>query len=139
MDEPFYLETDASSNAIGAVLTQMGTKGERVPIEFYSAGLNQAQTKYAAGELEAWAMVAAIRRWRTYLRAAKKIIIITDHNPLVWLHRQKDPRNKFARWLLELEAYDYEVEYRRGTENDAADFLSRLPKVARDKNIEDEE
>ena len=116
----------------------MGRKDERVPIEFYSAGLNQAQTKYAAGELEAWAMMAAIRRWRTYLRTMK-IIIITDHKPLVWLRRQKDPRNKFARWLLELEAYDYEVEYRRGTENGPADFLSWLPKVARDESIEDEE
>ena len=137
-DEPFYLETDASSSAIGAVLSQKGQDGKKNPLEFYSAGLNPAQSKYAAGELETWAIVAAIRKWRTYLRAAKRIVIITDHNPLTWLRRQKDPRNKFARWLLELESYDYTIEYRQGAENGAADYLSRLP-TRRDIEIENEE
>ena len=99
----FYLETDASCTAVGAVLSQQVTDGNRQPIGFFSAGLTPEQRRYAAGELEAWAIVAAVRKWRTYLRAATKIVIVTDHNPLAWLRRQKDPRNKFARQLLELE------------------------------------
>lgn len=137
-DETFWVETDASSKAVGAVLSQQGSSGDRRALEFYSAGLSPAQEKYAAGELETWGIVAAIRKWRTYLRAARKIVIITDHNPLTWLRRQKDPRNKFARWLLELESYDYQIEYRRGVDNGAADFLSRIP-AQRDEEIEDEE
>lgn len=113
-EQAFYLETDASGTGIGAILSQMDAEGRRRPIQFYSAGLNQAQKKYAAGELEAWGIIAAVRKWRTYLRAARKVIILTDHNPLKWLRRQKDPRNKFARWILELESYDYQIEYRDG-------------------------
>ena len=56
-----------------------------------------SEEKYAAGELETWGIVVAFRKWRTYLRAANKIVVVTDHNPLTWLRRQKDPRNKFAR------------------------------------------
>ena len=136
-EQPFYLETDASSTGIGAILSQVNAEGRRVPIQFYSASINQAQMQYAAEKLEAWGIVAAVRKWRTYLRGAQRVIVITDHNPLVW-RRQKDPRNKFARWILELESYDYEIEYRRGTENGGADFLSRIP-GPRDKWVEDEE
>ena len=64
--------------------------------------------------------------------------MVTDHNPLIWLRQQKDPRNKFARWLLGLESYDYTIEYRRGVDNGAADFLSRLP-ARRDEKVEEEE
>ena len=118
-------------------MSQQEKDGARVPVEFFSAGLTPAQRRYAPGELEAWAIVAAVRKWRTYLRAATRIVIVTDHSPLTWLRRQKDPRNKFARWLLELEAYDYEIEYRRSRDNGAANFLSRIPS-ARDRDVEDE-
>ena len=118
-------------------MSPQDAEGRRQPIEFFSAGLTPAQGRYAAEELEAWAIVAAVRKWRIYLRAAKRIIIVTDHNPLTWLRRQKDPRNKFARWFLELEAYDYGIQYRRGTDNGAADFLSRIPSE-RNTEVEDE-
>ena len=79
----FYLETDASCTAVGAVLSQQVTDGNRQPIGFFSAGLTPEQRRYAAGELEAW-----------------------DHNPLAWLRRQKDP----ARQLLELETLRDSIE-----------------------------
>ena len=124
---PFIVETDASNQAVGAVLSQMDEQERRRPIEFYSSGLNHAQKNYSAGELEAWAIVATLRKWRVYLMAANKVQIITDHNPLTWMRRQRDPRNKYARWILELENYNYEITYRRGVENCAADCLSRTP------------
>ena len=35
----------------------------------------------------------------------------TDHNRLVYLRLQKDPRGKFARWIIELEEYNYTINY----------------------------
>ena len=64
-------------------------------------------------------------------------MFLSDHNPLRWLRMQKDPRNKFSRWIQELEAIKYEIQYVRGEENAAADYLSRLPSEI-DQNVNDD-
>ena len=66
------------------------------------------------------------RKFRKYLQAAPSIQFLSDHNPLVWLRRQKDLRGKFARWMYKLEILAYEIKYLKGAENGPADFLSRI-------------
>lgn len=135
--EPFVVCVDASTSGVGGMLAQKSEKGELQPISFFSSGLTSAQRNYAAGELEAWALIAALRKWWEYLQAAKKVYFISDHNPLVWMKQKKDPRGKFARWLLELEmVQDYEILYRKGSNNQVADFLSRIPSPV-DINVND--
>ena len=54
----------------------------------------------------------------------------TDHKPLEWLesHRQSHARSqRLERWSLELRAYEFNVTYRPGKNNQCADSLSRLP------------
>ena len=57
--------------------------------------------------------------------AGTPFILKSDHNPLVHLRNQKDPRGKFARWIAELEEYEYSIQYILGKENVKADALSR--------------
>ena len=45
---------------------------------------------------------------------------------LKWLRNQKDPRGKFARWIMELEQYEYSFEYKPGVEHITPDALSRI-------------
>ena len=71
------------------------------------------------------ATVWAIKRLRQYL-LGRKFIIQTDHQALKWLKNCKDPSSRLMRWRLRLEEYDYEIEYRKGKENGAADALSRM-------------
>ena len=99
----------------------------RRPISFFSSRLNKSQRNYSTSELETWAIVAATRKWRKYLQAASVVEIWTDHNALQWLRRQKDPRGKFTRWLIELETISYNIMYRKGKDNVVADHLSRFP------------
>ena len=134
---PFHLEVDASNVAVGGVLAQEDPNGRLRPISFFSSTLNEAQRRYSIGEKEAWAIVAASRKFSKYLHAAEQVIISSDHNPLVWLRQKRDPRGKFARWLLELEGLNYTVRYRRGTDNLAADYLSRSA-TAYDGEVNDE-
>ena len=108
------------------------------PISFFSSQLNESQKRYSAGEREAWAIVAASRKWRKYLEAAPEITILSDHSPLVWMRHQRDPRGKFARWLIELEGLRYEIQYRKGSENLVADYLSRSA-TTYDEGLNDEE
>ncbi|CAF4944161.1 unnamed protein product [Pieris macdunnoughi] len=44
-----------------------------------------------------------------------------------WLFNHKDPSSKLQRWRLKLEEYDYEIVYKKGKLNSAADALSRYP------------
>lgn len=139
-DAPFYVEVDASKSGIGGVLSQPADSGnQRKPIAFFSSGLDATKKNYSAGELECWALIAATRKWRKYLRAASKIYLVTDHNPLVWLRRQEDPRHKFARWIMELEDLRYETVFKKGSLNAAADCLSRTPGMTVDEAVNDDE
>ena len=137
-NQPFWVEVDASGVSVGGILSQETEDGIRKPLAYFSSGLTGAQRNYSASELECWALVTAVRKWKTYLQAAPKIVLVTDHNPLVWLRKQKDPRHKFARWLMELESYNYEIVYRRGTENAGADCLSRINRPV-DAQLNDED
>ena len=75
----------------------------------------------------------------TYLRASPKIYLITDHNPLQWLRKQRDPRHTFARWLMELEELPYQILYRPGRNNQLPDLLSRTPNMPLDPDVNDED
>ena len=53
-----------------AVLSQLDeSTGKLRPIQFFSSSLSSTQKNYSAGQLEAWALVAATRKWSVYLKA----------------------------------------------------------------------
>ena len=61
-DQPYVLRTDASDWAIGAVLEQE-REGRMVPVGFYSRKLAGSQRNWTPREKEAYAIVAAVRKW----------------------------------------------------------------------------
>lgn len=116
---PFQLETDWSKEGIGAVLTQAGK-----PIAFFSKACNVHERNYSPSEGEALAVMAAVRRFDQYLRH-QKFTIITDNNALEFL-KKSNLCPKLARYAVELQGYDFDIRYRRGALNQAADALSRV-------------
>lgn len=123
--KPFLLTTDASGTAIGAILSQ-GQIGKDQPISYASRVLNDAEKNYSTIEKELLAIVYAVQHFRPYLYG-KKFKLVTDHKPLTWLHKLKDPTSRLARWRIKLAEYDYEVIYKPGKINANADALSRNP------------
>ena len=125
----FFLQTDASTSGLGAVLTQfLDDGGERV-IAYASRTLSGAEKNYSATELECLAVVWGIRRMRSYLEGYA-FTVITDHQSLKWLQKLEAPTGRLARWMFELQQFDYDIKYRRGTLNRVADALSRQPEVS---------
>jgi len=132
--KPFILTTDASNFAIGAVLSQ-GTMGSDRPIAFASRTLNEAEVNYSTVEREMLAIVWGIQHFRPYL-FGHKFTIVTDHRPLTWLMGFKEPNFKLVRWKLQLLEYDYEVTYKKGSQNVVADALSRIELQVHNSELE---
>ena len=121
----FILQTDWSTQGIGAVLTQKDDDNKEHPVSYYSRSLTSAEMNYSASEGEALAVVAAVRQYRPYLHG-KKFFLQTDHIALKWLMTTTNLKGKLARWAFELQEYDFDITYRKGASNGNADALSRL-------------
>ena len=129
----FILQTDASLEGLGAVLTQSDGETEQV-IAYASRSLNKAEKNYSVTELECLAVKWGIWKMRGYLEGYH-FIIQTDHQSLKWLDKIENPSGRLARWAMELSQWDFDIEYRKGTENNVADALSRQPLEVCETNL----
>lgn len=125
---PFLLETDASNLGLGAVLYQV-QEGKRKVIAYASRRLRGAERNdqnYSSMKLELLALKwAVVEKFRSYLLGSK-FTVLTDNNPLCYLATAKLGAVQ-QRWVSQLAVFDFEVKYRPGRCNSAADALSRQP------------
>lgn len=126
--KPFFLTTEASIFALGAVLSQ----GSH-PICYASRTLNKHELNYSTLEKELLAIVWSVKYFITYLYG-RRFTVRTDHKPLVWLGGIKEPNMKLQRWKILLNEYDFNIEYIKGKENCVADGLSRFIEQIHDCN-----
>ena len=119
------VQTDASLVGLGAVLTQDSGEGPR-PIAYISRRLTEAESKYHANELECLAIVWALKKLRHYVYG-RRFSICTDSSAVRWLWSKKEVTGKFARWILSLQEFDFEIRHVKGVNNCVADALSRNP------------
>jgi len=120
----FCIITDASKQACGAVLTQ-NHNGLQLPIAYASRAFTKGESNKCTTEQELAAIHWAILHFRPYIYG-KHFLIKTDHRPLTYLFSMINPSSKLTRMRLELEEYDFTVEYLKGKDNYVADALSRI-------------
>ena len=120
---PLTVESDASDVAISATLNQEGR-----PVAFFSRTLSASERHHSSVEKEAYAIVEAIRKRRHYL-INTHFRLVTDQKSVAFIYDTKQKgkvkNDKIQRWKIELSCYNYDVVYRPGPENFAADALSR--------------
>ncbi|GBM83231.1 Retrovirus-related Pol polyprotein from transposon 297 [Araneus ventricosus] len=124
-DKDFILDTDASNEGIGAVLSQNIGNEERV-IAYFSKSLGKPERNYCVTRKELLAIVKSIEYFHHYLYR-RKFLLRTDHASLRWLLNFKEPEGQIARWIQRLQEYDFEIHHRKGTSHGNADVLSRRP------------
>jgi transposase InsO family protein len=125
LDAEFILDTDASLESIGAVLSQVQDGVERV-IAYGSRTLNKAERNYCVTDRELLAIRYFVEYFRHYL-IGKPFRLRTDHQALKWLFNLKEPKGRIARWIETLSTYVFEIEFRPGKKHLNADAMSRCP------------
>ena len=121
----FILDTDASHDCMGSVLSQVQNGQEKV-IAYASKKFSQSQRQYCITRKELLAVHHFVHYFKHYL-LGRRFIVRTDHRALTWMLNWKNPStSQYCRWKQELEVYDMIVQYRRGKEHVNADALSRL-------------
>lgn len=119
--KPFSLETDASIFYVGVVLLQEGH-----PISYFSKKLFPRMQKASTYVRELFVITSTIAKWRHYLLGTK-FYIYTDQQSLKNLMQQVIQTPKQRYYLTKLLGYNYEILYKPGKSNAAADALSRRP------------
>lgn len=120
----FILDTDASAEGIGGVLSQVQNGKERV-ISYYSKSFSPPERNYCVTRKELLAVIKCVKHFRPYLYG-RQFLVRTDHASLIWLARRKEPSCQVARWLEILGEFQYKIEHRKGVRHGNADGLSRM-------------
>ena len=134
---PFILDTDASDNSLGAVLSNI-VDGVEYPVAFASRVLSPAECRYSTTKREALAVIQAMKWFKPYIWGTK-FVLRTDHASLQWLFRQNNDGMIF-RMLQKLQEFDFQVVHRPGEKHGNADGLSRqcsvTPEVSEEEKLQ---
>ena len=125
-NKPFLLETDASIEGLGVVLSQKQDDGWYHPIAYASRGLKGGESRYHSSKLEflalKWAMTDQFKEYLQY----QPFLIRMDNNPLTHIMTMPNLDAVGHRWVAAMAGYNFEIEYVRGSDNKVTDALSRV-------------
>lgn len=124
-EKPFVVYTDASTFALGSILSQKGDDKREHVIAYASRSLNKHERNYSITELECLAVIWAVKHFHHYLHG-QRVTIITDHAALRYLMNMTNPTGKLGRWLMTLNGHNLEIINRPGRNHTNVDTLSRI-------------
>ena len=121
----FILDTDASFDTIGAVLSQKDDKGNERVVAYGSHTMNKHEIGYCITRKELLAIYFFTQHFKHYLYG-KKFTLRTDHKAITFMITTKKPITaQFQTWINFLSSLDMCIEYRKGAEHSNADAMSR--------------
>jgi hypothetical protein len=120
--QPIHIRCDSSRFGCGAVLFQFDDQGRELPVCYASRKYTPSETRYSTFQQEMGAVVWALERFLEYTQGYK-VVVETDHRNIAYVKRSIMPQ--LARWRMRLEAFDFDVHYRCGPQQEVADGLSR--------------
>ena len=132
------LETNASLQGLGAVLSQQDETGKLHVIAYASQSLHPSERSmcnYSSAKLELLALKWAVtEKFGDYLLGLKFYVYMEDSH-MAYVRESKLGASQIW-WLSELAVFDFTIHYRTGRSNRATDALSRYPHTNEEINQE---
>ena len=123
--EPFQMYSDASAGAIGVVLCQIDPVDKKShPCAYGSRKFNECELKLSIPCKELLAIVYGLNLWSFYI-CGNPIQVFSDCRAWTFLNKQSGASGKISRLALLISEFDISISYVKGTQNKAADGLSR--------------
>ena len=124
-EKEFILDTDASFDTIGAVLSQKDTYGRERVIAYGSHKMNKHELGYCVTRKELLAIYYFTQNFKHFLYG-KRFLLRTDHKAITFMLNTKNPITpQFQTWINFLSSLDMRMEYRKGGKHSNADAMSR--------------
>ena len=121
--KPFLLETDASKDGLGVVLSQKQVDGHYHPVAYGTRALTPHKN-YHLTKLEFLALKwAVIEHFKEYL-PYQPFPVKTDNNPLTYIMMTTNLNAISHQWVGALVQFNFQLEYQKGCDNTVADVLS---------------
>ena len=128
-DREFILEMDASLRGLGAVLSQVDEEGKVHVIAYVSWTLRPSEKSmhnYSSAKLELLALKWAVtENFRDYFLQLK-FTVYTDSSLLAYVQTSKLDGSQIH-WLSKLALFNFNIIYKSGKTNQAADAISQHP------------
>ena len=127
MDLKTMLETDASDGVISGILSQFHPDDKLWhPVGFFSKTITAPECNYKIYDKKMLAIVRSLQNWRSELVGVRSTIeVFSDHKALEYFMTTKYLTSRHARWLEELDQFQFQIMYRTGKQNEKADALTR--------------
>ena len=126
-DKPFLIETDASKEGLGTVLSQKQDDGHYHPIAFSSHSLTPVEKNYHSSKLKflalKWSVMEHFKEYLTYA----PFVVRTDNNPLMYVLTTPNLDATRHRQVGMLASFEFALEYQKGADIGAGDTLSQVP------------
>ena len=110
----FLLETDASKEGLGAVLSQKQEDGGFHLVDYGSRALTTHEKNYHSTKLEflalKWAIMEHFKEYLLY----QPFLVRTDNNPLTYIMSTPNLDATGHRWVSALAKYNFQLEYQKG-------------------------
>ena len=139
--KPYTLYTDASKYGWAGVLTQSQMTvidGKSItadhPVAFVSGLFRGSQLNWAALTKEAYAIYMSVKKLSFYLTDAQ-ILLRSDHKLLEKFLHKNTLNSKVNNWAMELETFNIQFNYIKGSNNVLADTLSQLIDIDPDTQL----
>ena len=122
----FLIETDASKEAWGAVLSQKQEDGQYHLVIYCSPALTVQKKNYHSTKLEflvmKWAITEHFKEYLLYW----PFLVRTDSNPLTYIMTTPNLDATGHWWVEALMRFNFQLEYQKGWDNTIADMLSQI-------------